>query len=61
MTHPEAVTKVPCPACVPATQPHCKVCAGDGMVSPEVSSMYLVRRSGEYRLSLKKEGQEDER
>lgn len=56
MTLTVPVTKVPCPKCV-ATEdmlPHvgCTLCAGDGMVTPEVRSLYLAKRSGEYRMSI---------
>lgn len=59
MTHPEAITKVTCPACTPATKAHCKLCAGDGMVSPEVVRLYKARRSGEYRLTIEPTEEKD--
>jgi hypothetical protein len=60
MTLTLPVTKVPCPKCsdgdrvVPDVL--CSICGGDGMVTPEVRGMYLVKRSGEYRLNLKPQG-----
>lgn len=68
MTTPEApVTLVPCPSC--STKPDmripcplcgafavlsCRLCGGDGMVTPLVRELYGQRRpSGEYRFTVK--------